>query len=200
MREAFIVVDVQNDFIEGGSLAVEGGYQVAENIAKFLPTIGGDSLIVFTKDWHKAHDSNGGHISDKPDFIDSWPSHCISGTKGARLADPLVKYDNGAAAIFPTFKKGYGCPSYSGFDSSAKDKATGYGLTDYLVSEGVTDISVMGLASDYCVKATALDGILEGFRARILADLTRGINEPIAETVRQVNEALAMRTESITIC
>ncbi len=195
MREAVVVVDVQVDFCEGGALAVEGGNDVAERVAKFLPTLSSETLVVLTKDWHEAGSTNGGHIAlppESPDFVDSWPIHCIAGTEGARLHPALRKYDG---AWFPEtvdslWHKGYGCPSYSGFDPSSEFYGYGNGLNDYLRDRQVTDLTLVGLASDYCVKFTALDAVDHGFNVRIMGDLTAGIAQPLEETLAEVAERI----------
>ena len=161
---ALIVVDVQNDFCEGGSLAVAGGSAVAHDIGAMLAAGAGRyDHIVATADHHI---DPGAHFSDAPDFVDSWPRHCVAGTAGAQLHADL---DSGAFEA--VFRKGAHCAAYSGFEGAAD----GVGLADWLRSRGVDEVDIAGIATDYCVRATALDAVREGFRTRVLADLTAGV-------------------------
>lgn len=168
MTRALIVVDVQNDFTIG-SLAVPGGVEIAYRIANTMLHYGpgGKSprydYMVATKDWHLRDSSNAGHF-------DLWPEHCIQGTEGAlfhEALDPVVeKFD----AIF---YKGQGFPGYSGFHGTTPvwpDEAVF--LNDWLNERGVTHVDIVGIATDYCVKDTAIDAIAEGFEVRIPALLT----------------------------
>lgn len=172
-RKALICVDLQNDFCEGGSLAVDGGNEVAARIRDYLsqPNFEDEyAHVAFTKDWHAPDSANGGHIAlppAEPDFVDSWPSHCIAGTKGADLHPDLTGF-----FVF-TFFKGYGRPSYSGFEGHSA--ALGF-LPDWLKFQGITHVDVTGLAADYCVRATALDAVKNQFTTAVLPDLTAGIH------------------------
>jgi nicotinamidase/pyrazinamidase len=179
MTKALIVVDVQKDFCEGGSLAVHGGNDVANKIARYIKNLPSDTLLVFTKDYHRPDDTNGGHIAlppETPDFVDTWPPHCIQGTEGVNLNDALWDFDSGMVA--PLFYKGMGVPAYRGFEGWL-DAVVGDGnsLADYLRHYKITDVDVCGIAADYCVNATALDGRKEGFNVSIHADLTVGIRK-----------------------
>lgn len=172
MIRALIVVDVQNDFCEGGSLAVQGGNQVARDIAAYLREHGADyQLVVATRDWHDPDSDNGGHISAEPDFVDTWPAHCIAGTYGAEFHPELWP----ANRRYPDdeVRKGQGKPAYSGFEGV---NLTGESLRDVLQQAGITDIDVVGLAFDYCVKATSLDAAEAGFNVRVLKELTAAIH------------------------
>ena len=162
------------------------------------------SSVVFTKDWHKKNDPNGGHIAlppAEPDYVDSWPVHCIAGTKGASLHPALKSWDNPKFAYdkHALFRKGYGCPSYSGFDDSSEFPGYGNGLADFLHDRDVTHVSVAGLAADYCVRATALDAVNNDFDVRVMGDLTRSINTPTEEVVREVVEAQAHRAKVLRL-
>lgn len=181
MTKALIVVDVQNDFCEGGALAVEGGNEVAENIAEFINSSGDQyDLIVYTKDWHEAPPStNGGHFGDPPDFVDSWPVHCVAETPGAEFHPAIKNFLFG-----PTFYKGYGKPDYSGFQGKSFDE----GLNEVLKSKGITEVDVVGLAGDYCVRETALDAVKNGYKVNLLTNMIASVrgDEATQETVQDV--------------
>lgn len=162
MTRAAIVVDVQNDFCEGGSLAVAGGNRVAERLADYLPYAGYD-VVVATRDHHI---DPGGHFSPEPDYVDSWPQHCVAGTPGAEIHPTLADYPFDAV-----FDKGEYATAYSGFEGFAD----GTGLADWLSARGVTDVDVVGIATDYCVRATALDSAATGRPTRVLLDLTAAV-------------------------
>jgi nicotinamidase/pyrazinamidase len=162
VSRAAIVVDVQNDFCEGGSLAVAGGNAVAVRLAAYLPSAGYD-VVVATRDHHV---DPGAHFSSTPDFLDSWPAHCVVGTPGAELHPALADY--GFDAVFD---KGEYAPAYSGFEG----KDDGVGLAQWLAAHDVTDVDVVGIATDYCVRATALDAAEHGLATRVLLDLTAAV-------------------------
>ncbi|MGA8851015.1 MAG: isochorismatase family protein [Aeromicrobium sp.] len=170
---ALVVVDVQNDFCEGGSLAVGGGAQVAAGIADLMST-DTYSVVVSTRDHHI---DPGSHFSDDPDFVDSWPPHCVVGTPGELLHAPLTE-DMFAA----TFRKGEYAAAYSGFEGTTPD---GTLLADWLRDAGVDQIDVCGIATDYCVRATALDGAAHGFRVRVLGPLVAAVSKDNLPRVRQ---------------
>ncbi|WP_345799892.1 isochorismatase family protein [Microbacterium sp. AZCO] len=169
MSKALFIVDVQNDFTEGGALGVAGGDAVAERITRFLSAHAGEySVIVASRDWHDADNDNGGHFaSGEPDFIDTWPVHCVSGTAGA-------EYDEGldTGAVTHHVKKGQGRPAYSLFEGTTD---AGERVSDLLDAAGVVDVDVTGIATDYCVRASALDAIEHGRHVRILTDLVAGV-------------------------
>lgn len=164
MSRALIVVDVQNDFCEGGALAVRGGNEVASRVANHVKQYGSIyDFIAFTKDSHKPWpDTNGGHFSENPDFVDSWPVHCVEGTHGAEFHPEILALPKGEDEIF---YKGYGRPDYSGFQGYNSTPAP---LAEVLRQADVSEVDIVGIAGDYCVKATALDAIKQGFRTRIL--------------------------------
>jgi nicotinamidase/pyrazinamidase len=162
---ALIVVDVQNDFCEGGSLGVAGGSAVAAAISAYLAA-GGDGYahVVASRDYHI---DPGDHFSDRPDFAGTWPPHCVAGTPGAQFHPDL---DTGH---FETvFSKGAYAAAYSGFEGA--DEA-GTPLAAWLRERGVDTLDVAGIATDYCVRATALDAAREGFATRVLLHLTVGV-------------------------
>ena len=162
---AVVVVDVQNDFCEGGSLAVAGGSDVARAITTRLSD-GGYDHAVATRDHHV---DPGPHFSDRPDFIDSWPAHCIAGTPGAELHPNL-----GTERIEAVFDKGEHSAGYSGFEG----RADGTALADWLRGHDVDELEIVGIATDHCVRATALDAARQGFGTTVRLDLTAGVAEP----------------------
>ncbi len=163
-KRALIVVDVQNDFCEGGSLAVAGGAKVATDITAYLESNPGYHLVVATRD---AHIDPGEHFSDTPDFVDSWPPHCVVGTRGQELHPNLT-----FRAFDGVFDKGSYEAAYSGFEG---DNGQGIGLDEFLAESGVTDVDVCGIATDYCVRATAEDAALLGYVTTVLTDLTAAV-------------------------
>jgi len=163
-KRALVVVDVQNDFCEGGSLAVTGGAKAASDISAYLARNASYDLVVATRD---AHIDPGAHFSDTPDFVDSWPRHCVVGTPGQDFHPDLT-----FRAFDGVFDKGNYEAAYSGFEGSNAD---GRGLDEFLAESGVTDIDVCGIATDYCVKATAQDGAMLGYVTTVLADLTAAV-------------------------
>lgn len=193
MKKALIVVDVQNDFCEGGALAVSGGNTVALRIASLMKDYGYHDEYdetVFTKDFHKPHDSNGGHIAlppEKPDFIDTWPAHCIQGTQGSDLHPELAFFNTGS--ILPVFLKGDGVPAYSGFEGT--DRFSGMLLSEHLMSKGVTHVDVVGIAADYCVRATAFDAIDARLfkEVTVLPEYTVGIHKDGEQIAAEVKKA-----------
>ena len=160
---ALLIVDVQNDFCEGGSLAVDGGAAVVAAINAYLATEPAYDHVVATADHHI---DPGSHFSDHPDYVSSWPRHCVAGTAGADFHPALD-----TAAVEAVFRKGEYAAAYSGFEGSAG----GVRLADWLRSHGVDEVDVAGIATDYCVRATALDAIGEGFTTRVLVDLIAGV-------------------------
>jgi nicotinamidase/pyrazinamidase len=170
MSRALIVVDVQNDFCPGGSLAVEGGDVVASRITDWLQEArGGYELVVATMDWHPsvAEVPSFGHFSVTPDFASTWPAHCVRGTVGAELHPNLV-LPAGAVVV----RKGQRDAAYSGFE--ARDDA-GRSLADILRRHDIAAVDIVGLATDYCVKATAVDAAQRGLSVRVLSWLTAGV-------------------------
>ena len=201
MSRALIIVDVQNDFCEGGSLAVEGGAAVAGAITEYVDVNQQHfDHIVATQDWHI---EPGSHFSDDPDMVDSWPPHCRARTKGAELHEDLdPEY------IQAYFRKGQYTAAYSGFegvlapedDVPSGDLKAGaavseaveedaIGLDDWLQSHDVEEVVVVGIATDYCVKATALDAVQAGYATTVIAELTAGIAEDLTETFAEMEDA-----------
>ncbi|MDO5628863.1 MAG: isochorismatase family protein [Mobilicoccus sp.] len=173
-NRALIVVDVQNDFCEGGALAVTGGAEVAAAVATYLQEHGRDyATVVATADWHI---DPGDHFSDEPDFVHSWPPHCRVGTTGAEFHPAVAGALEAAEAVF---RKGEYSAAYSGFEGSTTDTVDGHdreiGLAAWLREVGVGEVDIVGIATDYCVRATALDAATEGFATRVLLDMTAGV-------------------------
>ncbi|PVG81083.1 nicotinamidase [Nocardioides gansuensis] len=189
MARALIVVDVQNDFCEGGSLPVSGGAQVAADIGALLhrwtakgPDAPAYDVVVATKDHHI---DPGGHWSREPDFVDSWPVHCKVGTDGEAFHPNLDPQPFDAI-----FLKGEHQAAYSGFEGRTTD---GTPLADWLRGHGVDTVDVCGIATDHCVRATALDAVREGFTTQLLNHLCAGVAEDT--TAAALDE---MRTAGVT--
>ncbi|GAA4824394.1 nicotinate phosphoribosyltransferase [Nocardioides caeni] len=170
-KRALIVVDVQNDFVEGGSLAVTGGREVAGRISRHLAEHAGDyAVVAASRDWHHAGDTNGGHFPEPgvdPDYVTTWPVHCVQGAPGSDYAPEL---DTGAVTHHVV--KGMGVPAYSAFEgvTDADER-----LEDVLRAAGVTEVDVTGIATDHCVRATALDARAAGFEVTLLDGLHAGV-------------------------
>ncbi|WP_020670744.1 nicotinamidase [Amycolatopsis nigrescens] len=170
MNTALIVVDVQNDFCEGGTLAVTGGAALAGEISKYLAT-GGYSQVVATRDYHI---DPGAHFSDEPDFVRSWPRHCVAGTAGASFHPELD-----VAPIAAVFSKGQYSDGYSGFEGHTD---AGEGLADWLRARDVRSVDVIGIATDHCVRATSMDAVRAGFGVRVLLGLTAGVSRSTVDS------------------
>ena len=170
MSRGLLIVDVQNDFTEGGALGVDGGAAVARRITDHLAAHRGDyALVAASRDWHHGEDDNGGHFATDaaPDFTVTWPVHCVAGTTGAEYHPALD-----TAAIDVHVRKGQGRPAYSAFEGTTDD---GRSLAEVLAERGVTELDVVGIATDYCVRASALDALESGERVRVLTDLVAGV-------------------------
>jgi nicotinamidase/pyrazinamidase len=186
MPNALIVVDVQNDFCEGGSLPVAGGARVASDIATLLhartaglPGAAAYDHVVATKDHHI---DPGPHFSREPDFRESWPAHCVVGTDGEALHPNLDPEPFEAI-----FTKGEHAAAYSGFEGRTTD---GTALAEWLRERRVTSVDVCGIATDHCVRATALDAAREGFAVRVLSELTAGVDpETTAAALEEMRAA-----------
>lgn len=175
---ALLIVDVQNDFCEGGSLAVAGGTAVARAITAYLAADPGYDHVVATQDHHI---DPGGHFSEHPDYVSSWPRHCVAGTAGAAFQPELD-----VALIEAVFRKGEYAAAYSGFEGSAN----GVSLGEWLTARGVDEVDVAGIATDHCVRATALDAVDAGLRTRVLVGLTAGV---APESTRAALEEMRVR-------
>ncbi|MDF1487632.1 isochorismatase family protein [Tessaracoccus caeni] len=176
MARALIVVDVQVDFCEGGALGVEGGNAVAEAIADLLGTDHEYDYVVATRDHHI---DPGDHFSDEPDYVDSWPPHCVVGTAGQELHPALA--DTAFDAIFD---KGSFEAAYSGFEGTVGGSDDGVSLSDWLADREVEEVDVCGIATDYCVRATALDAQADEYDTVVLAELTAAVHPDNLDAVR----------------
>jgi nicotinamidase/pyrazinamidase len=168
MSTALFIIDVQNDFTEGGALGVEGGAAVAAGISEYVTGNPSEYDHVFaSRDWHDGDNDNGGHFSAHPDFVDSWPAHCVSGTEGAEYHPALDR-----SFIDVHVRKGQGRPAYSIFEGTTEDDST---VTAALAALGVDEVDIVGIATDYCVRASALDAVAAGLKTRVLVDLVAGV-------------------------
>ncbi|MEQ7127904.1 isochorismatase family protein [Actinopolymorpha sp. B11F2] len=186
MTRALIVVDVQNDFCEGGSLPVHGGAEVAFAIGEVL------------RAWHDAderdraydhviatrdhHIDPGEHFSTEPDYVTSWPPHCVAGTDGAGFHPNIDPQP---------FDAVFNCGEYShGYSAFEGRSIEGKGLAEWLRSHDVDQVDLVGIATDHCVRATAVDAAREGFRTRVLLDMTAGVRADTTQAaVREMREA-----------
>ncbi|MDR6612307.1 isochorismatase family protein [Leifsonia sp. 1010] len=172
MGKALFIVDVQNDFTEGGALGVEGGAAVAAGVTAFLREHADDyEVIVASRDWHDADNDNGGHFAtdDEPDFVESWPRHCVAGSPGAEYHPA---FDTSRVTFH--VHKGQGVPAYSLFEGRTEAGAT---VHEILEERGIHTIDVAGIATDYCVRASALDALAHGQHVRVLTSLIAGVAE-----------------------
>jgi nicotinamidase/pyrazinamidase len=182
---ALVIVDVQNDFCEGGSLAVAGGAAVARAVSAYLagPDRARYDHVVASQDFHV---DPGAHFSPEPDYFSSWPAHCVAETAGA-----LFHPDLDTGPIEEVFRKGRYAAAYSGFEGTSDEGET---LGDWLASRGVTQVDVAGIATDYCVYATATDAAKAGYATTVLLSLTAGVDP---ETTAAAIERL--RAEGVTL-
>ena len=178
-----IIVDVQNDFCEGGALGVDGGGAVAERIASYLRTRSGDyDRILASQDWHRGDTDNGGHFAvppAAPDFVDTWPVHCVADTEGAALHPAIAAVEDRVEVVH----KGHGVPSYSVLEGTV----VGTGESVQALVPGC-EIDVVGLAYDFCVRATALGSREAGASVRVLREMTAAVHP---SGVAELEEELA---------
>ncbi|RPA12707.1 isochorismatase family protein [Gordonia sp. OPL2] len=165
---ALVVVDVQNDFCEGGALGVNGGAAVAAAIESI---VGDYRTVVATRDYHI---DPGAHFSDQPDYVDSWPPHCRVDTDGVWFHP---SFDASAAQAI--FSKGQYSAAYSGFEGATEDDVP---LADWLRAHGISRVDIVGIATDHCVRATAVDAAQEGFTTRVLLNFTAAVSADTAST------------------
>ena len=177
---ALIIVDVQNDFCEGGSLEVAGGAAVAAAVSSLLAEPdNGYAHVVATTDYHI---DPGSHFSDSPDYWESWPPHCVAGSSGAAFHPA---FDTSKVEV--VFRKGAHAAAYSGFEGVDD---TGTPLGDWLRAHDVDKVDVVGIATDYCVRATAADAAAAGFSTRVLLGLTVGVDpRTTAESIAALRAA-----------
>ncbi len=170
MPRALLIIDVQNDFTEGGALGVDGGAAVAAAITQHARSHADDyALVVASRDWHDAANDNGGHFATDaaPDFVTTWPVHCVAGSEGADYHPAIDR-----ALIDLHVRKGQGVPAYSIFEGTTDD---GRSLVAALDERGIDEVDVVGIATDHCVRASALDALAAGRRVRVLSDLVAGV-------------------------
>ena len=204
MAKALIIVDVQNDFCAGGALATDRGAKVASLISEYVE----DNhhryeAVVATQDWHI---DPGAHFSDTPDFVDSWPVHCVANTEGAEI-HPNLDTDY----IEAYFRKGRDEAAYSGFEglqapeesvmtgehepgATLDDEGPKTPLADWLDEREIQDVDIVGIATDYCVLATAKDAVDAGYETCVLIDLTAPVHEDKLDEV-----ITKMEDEGITV-
>ena len=175
MGKALLVVDVQNDFCEGGSLAVAGGAAVASKISDYLKSSTYD-LVVGSRDWHDSDNNNSGHFADSgsdPDYKNSWPRHCVAGSHGAHYHPNLV-----SELIQSHILKGQGGHGYSAFEGVTEGSES---LEEVLKANGINELDVVGIATDHCVLASALDANKLGLKVRVISSLTAGVSPESTE-------------------
>lgn len=171
MPKALFIIDVQNDFCEGGSLAVSGGAAVASGISEYVRKNRSNyDVIIASRDWHDGSNDNGGHFAaegEEPDWVNSWPVHCVAGSRGAEYHPNLE-----TGFIDVNIYKGQGKPSYSIFEGVDEN---GTALTDILSARGIDSVDVAGIATDYCVLASSMDAKDFGLDVTVLTKLTSGV-------------------------
>lgn len=170
MATALLIVDVQNDFCEGGSMAVEGGALVAESITAMVADeygAGRWDLVVATRDWHVDPGDHWAGRDAEPNFVDTWPRHCEADTEGAAFHPGLQ------VEIAEIFNKGEFSASYSGFDGQSNTDGTPLG--EWLRARDVDEVTIVGIATDHCVRATAVDAATAGFSTTVLLDRCAGV-------------------------
>lgn len=172
MTSALFIIDIQNDFTEGGALGVQGGAAVVAGISRLIRDQPDRfDYVLASRDWHDGDNNNGGHFSETPDFVDTWPVHCVGGTPGAEYHP---HFDSAVEHVDFHVRKGQGKPAYSIFEGVTDDGET---VLDALDRLDIMHVTVVGIATDYCVRASALDAISAGRRVTILTDLIAGVAE-----------------------
>ncbi|MFZ4804891.1 MAG: isochorismatase family protein [Synechococcus lacustris] len=170
MASALLIIDIQNDFCEGGSLAVAGGTAVATKVSKYLSDYRRSyAVIVATRDWHI---DPKGHFSDHPDFLHTWPPHCVANTFGANFNSNLNDAVDFMATIDFVVSKGNYTAAYSGFEGKSDD---GKSLAEILSIKAISSVDLVGIATDYCDRFTALDALKNGLAVRLLLPMCVGV-------------------------
>lgn len=184
MGRTLVLVDVQNDFCPGGALPTERGDDVAGRIGAYqLDHSEEYDYVVATKDWHI---DPGDHFSIDPDYVHSWPVHCVAHTHGAELHEKVLR-----EKIDEVFLKGKYSAAYSGFEGFSENGEVN--LADWLSERGVTDLDIAGIATDYCVRATVLDALKEKFDVRVLTSKCASVNEQTGDAaLAEMDEAGAL--------
>jgi nicotinamidase/pyrazinamidase len=192
MRNALLIVDVQVDFVEGGSLGVQGGLQVASMIARHIRHFKNEyQFVVASRDYHEAAPD---HISDTPDYANTWPPHCMVGTPGAAFV-PSIQNLIREKYIQTVVTKGRNAAAYSAFDGL---DTRGHKLLDVLKEQRIDHIDVCGIATDYCVKASALDARTNQFQVRILVNLCAAVNEATGKLAIEEMRAAGCQLQAAT--
>lgn len=177
MNRALLVIDVQNDFCEGGALAVAGGAKVATRISEYIARKGDRyQLIAASRDWHDADNNNAGHFADggqAPNYVTNWPVHCVANTTGANY-HPNLDTSKIDIDIF----KGQGSHGYSIFEGVS---ATGESFKNLLEERNIGAVDLVGIATDHCVRASSLDAKNAGFEVRVISSLTAGVSPQSTE-------------------
>jgi len=177
MARALFVIDVQNDFCEGGALAVSGGAMVAKRISEYLEANAKNyELIVSSRDWHDGEGTNSGHFAPKgqePNYVSTWPVHCVQKTNGAEYHPNLD-----TSKIQIEILKGQGSNGYSIFEGIDKN---GTSIEEILKTNQIEEIDIVGLATDHCVRASALDAKAAGYKVRVVSSLTAGVSAASVE-------------------
>jgi nicotinamidase/pyrazinamidase len=177
MNNALLVIDVQNDFCEGGALACAGGAAVAQNITDYLNS--GKSnydYVIASRDWHTPGELNDGHFppnGNEPDFVKTWPLHCLAGSQGAEYHPSLD-----GTLIDIHIKKGQSANGYSIFDGTDE---SGKSFAQVISDLEISSVDVVGIATDYCVRASALDSLKHGLNVKVITSLTAGVNPQSTE-------------------
>ncbi|MBD8516497.1 isochorismatase family protein [Plantibacter sp. CFBP 8804] len=184
VARALFIIDVQNDFTEGGALGVDGGEAVAAGVTQLLTEHGDEYAHVFaSRDWHDAEGDNDGHFATgKPDYETNWPVHCVAGSAGAEYHHALD-----TKSVDTHIRKGQGAHGYSIFEGVTPE---GRSLDEVLTDAGITEVDVVGLATDYCVRRSALDAIEHGLQVRVLAGLVAPVDRAAGDAaLAEITEA-----------
>ena len=175
-----LVVDVQNDFCEGGALGVEGGTRVARGITQLIQESGDKyEVVIASRDWHDAENDNGGHFAshgEAPNFVTTWPVHCVAGTRGAEYHPELSLLGDTIHV-----KKGQGIAAYSMFEGHSDDGRT---VEEILSAARVTEVDVVGIATDHCVRASALDAREQGLSVQVINHLVAAVSPETERSAR----------------
>jgi len=192
MRNALLVVDVQIDFVEGGSLGVQNGLAVAAHISQHLRHFKESyQFVVASRDYHE---NAPDHISATPDYVNTWPPHCMVGTQGAAFV-PTIQNLVREKLIQEVVTKGRDHAAYSAFDGVDK---RGHPLLDVLKEHRIDHIDVCGIATDYCVRASALDARKHEFQVRVLVNLCAAVNEATGQQALEEMKAAGCQLQAAT--
>lgn len=192
MRNALLIVDVQVDFVEGGSLAVTGGLTTAAMIARHVRHFKNEyQFVVASRDYHE---NAPDHISDTPDFVNTWPPHCMVGTPGAAFV-PTIQNLVREKLIQEVVTKGRERAAYSAFDGLNR---AGHPLLEVLKEQRVDHIDICGIATDYCVRASALDAKKNEFQVRVLVNLCAAVKEETGQAALQEMKDAGVQLQAAT--